>query len=41
MVKGRVALPKCLFRFATQTVKDRYTLIEKSAQLVLLKIDIY
>ena len=41
MVKGRVAPPKCLFRVATQIEKDRYTLIEQSTQLVLLKIGIY
>ena len=34
MVKGRVAPPKCFF----QIEKDRYTLIEQSAHLVLLKI---
>ena len=41
MVKGRVALPKCLFHVATQTVKDQYTLIEQSPHLVVLKIGIY
>ena len=43
MVKGRVAPPKCLFNAATrsQPEKDRYTLIEQSAHLVLLKIGIY
>ena len=41
MVKGRVAPPKCLFHVPTQTKKDRYTLIEQSAHLVLLKIGIY
>ena len=35
MVKGRVALSKCLFHCATQTEKDQYTLIEQSAHLVL------
>ena len=40
-VKGRVSPPKCLFHVATQTEKDRYTLIEESAHLVLIKIDIY
>ena len=40
MVKGRVAPSKCLFYVATQTEK-RYTLIEQSAHLVLLKIGIY
>ena len=34
MVKGRVAPPKCLFHVATQTEKDRYTLIEQSAHLI-------
>ena len=37
MVNGRVAPPKYLFRVATQTEKDRYTLIEQSAHLVLIK----
>ena len=41
MVKGRVAPSKCLFHAATQTEKDQYTLIEQSAQLILLKIGIY
>ena len=41
MVKGRVAPPKCLYHVATQTEKDRYTLTEQSALLVLLKIGIY
>ena len=41
MVKGRVAPPKCLFNAATGSEKDRYTLIEQSAHLVLLKIGIY
>ena len=36
MVKGRVAPPKCLFHVATQAEKDRYTLIEQSAHLVLV-----
>ena len=40
MVKGRVALPKCLFPVANQIEKDRYTLIEQSAHLVLLKTGI-
>ena len=31
MVKGRVAHLKCLCLVATQTEKDRYTLIEQSA----------
>ena len=35
MVKGRVAPPKFLSHVATQTKKDRYTLIELSAHLVL------
>ena len=30
-VKGRVALPKCLFHVATQTEEGRYTLIEQPA----------
>ena len=34
MVKGRVAPPKNLFRVATQ-IKNRYTLIEQSACLVV------
>ena len=38
MVKGRVAPPKCLFHVATQTEKHRYTPIEQSAHLVLLKL---
>ena len=37
MVKGRVAPPKCLFHVGAQIEKDRYTLIEKSAHLVLLE----
>ena len=41
MVKGRVAPPKCLFHVANQIEKDRYTLIEQSAHLILLKIGIY
>ena len=41
MVKCRVAPPKYLFHVTTQTEKDRYTLIEQSAQWVLLKIGIY
>ena len=41
MVKGRLAPPKCLFHVATQIEKGRYTLIEQSAHLVLLKIGIY
>ena len=32
--KGRVAPPKFLLHFATQTEKDRYILIEQSAHLV-------
>ena len=40
-VKGRVAPPKYLFYVATQSEKDRYTLIDQSAHLVLLKIGIY
>ena len=36
----RVAPPKALFHVATQTEKDRYTLIEQSAHLVLLNIGI-
>ena len=40
MVKGRVAPPKRLFHVATQT-KNRYTLIEQPAHLILLKIGIY
>ena len=38
MIKGRVASPKCLFHVAIQTEKDRYTLIEQLAHLVLLKL---
>ena len=38
---GRVAPPKCLFHVATQIEKDRYTLLEQSANLVLLTIGIY
>ena len=41
MVKGMVALlapPKRLLHVATHTEKDRYTLIEQSAYLTLLKI---
>ena len=41
MVKCKVVLPKCLLHVATQIEKDRYTLIEQSAHLVLLKIGIY
>ena len=41
MVKGRVAPPKCLFRVATQTKKDQYTLTEQSAHLVLLTFGIH
>ena len=41
MVKCKVAPPKCLLHVATQIEKDRYTLIEQSAHLVLLKIGIY
>ena len=41
MVKGGVAPPKYLFNAATRSEKDRYTLIEQSAHLVLLKIGIY
>ena len=37
MVKGRVAPPKCLFHIATCT-KNRYTLIEQSTHLVMLKL---
>ena len=36
MVKGKVAYPKYLFHIATQT-ENRYTLIERSAHLALLK----
>ena len=35
MIKGRVALPKYLFHVATQIEKDRFTLIEQSAPIVL------
>ena len=35
MIKGKEALPKYLFYIATQIEKDRYTLIEKSAHLVV------
>ena len=35
MVKGQEAPPKYLFYVATQTEKNRYTLIEQSAFLVL------
>ena len=41
MVKGMVALlapPKRLLDVASHTEKDRYTLIEQSAHLTLLKI---
>ena len=41
IVNGRAAPPKCLFRAAIRTEKDRHTLIEQSAHLVLLKIGIY
>ena len=41
MIKGRIVPPKCLFHIATQIEKDRYTLKEQSAHLVLLKIGIY
>ena len=41
MVKGKVAPPKCLFHVVTQIEKDRYTLIEQSGHLALLKIGIY
>ena len=34
----RVVPHKCLFYVATQTEIDQYTLIEKSAHLVLLKL---
>ena len=37
IVKGRVAPPKCLFH-VIWTEKDKYTLIEQSAHLVLLKL---
>ena len=40
MVKDRVDPLKCLFHVATQIEKDRYTLIEQSGHLVLLKIGI-
>ena len=39
MIKGRVALPKYLFHVATQIEKDRFTLIEQSAPIVLLRIN--
>ena len=35
MVKGRVAPPKYLFHVAIHTKRNRYTLIEQSAHLVL------
>ena len=35
---SRVDPPKCLFHAATEIEKDRYTLIEQSAHLVLLKL---
>ena len=38
MAKGRVAPPKCLSHVATRIEKDRYTLIEQSAHLALLKL---
>ena len=38
MVKGRVASPKGLFHVVTQIEKHRYTLLEQSAHLVLLKL---
>ena len=41
MVKARVAPPKWLFHVATQIEEGRYTLIEQSAHLILLKIAIY
>ena len=37
MVMGWVAPPKCLLHAATQIEKERYTLIEQSAHLVLLQ----
>ena len=42
MIKGRVAPPKWYFvLIATQIEKDRYTLIEQLAHLILLKFGIY
>ena len=41
MVKSEVAPPKCLFHVVPQIEKDHYTLIEQSAQLVLVKSGIY
>ena len=38
VAKGQSSSPKCLFHDATQPEKDRYTLIEQPAHLVLLKI---
>ena len=38
MANRRVAPPKCLLRVANQIEKDRYTLIEQSAHLILLKL---
>ena len=35
MVKVRIVPPKCLFYVATQIEKDKYTLIEQSAYLIL------
>ena len=38
MIKGRIALPKYLFH-VTKIEKDRFTLIEQSAPIVLLRIN--
>ena len=41
MLKGRVAPPKCLFHVVNQTEKGQYTLTQRSAHLILLKIGTY